>query len=125
MALFSRRWLLLVAVAVALLLTVLASAAREDLATTREEILASRRRRSKQIEDLLEDSKQRLMDHSTGVRLLDEKERGDLEKKITIYQRKLDTMRGDLDEREVERILKREQLQAERLKKRRAQHGEL
>jgi hypothetical protein len=69
---------------------------------------------------MLEDSKQRLADHNAGTRLLNDNEKADLEKKMSIYQRKLDTMQTDLDEREVERILKREKLINERLKARRA-----
>ena len=123
MILLSRSFVLLAVVLLALLA---ADAARDDeFQTTREEILASRRRRSKQIEDLLEDSKQRLALHNAGTRLLSDNEKADLEKKISIYQRKLETMRTDLDEREIERILKREKLRDERLKQRRAQRSEL
>jgi hypothetical protein len=86
----------------------------------REEILASRARRSKQLESLLDDSKQRLADHRSGTRILNEKERKDLENKINIYQRKLDSMKGELDEREIERLIKRERLHQERLQERRA-----
>ena len=87
--------------------------------------MASRERRSKQIETLLDDSKQRLADHNSGTRILGDKEKTDLEKKISIYQRKLDTMQGDLDEREVERILKREKLRDEILRERRSRGTEL
>jgi hypothetical protein len=87
--------------------------------------LASRERRSKQIESVLDDSKQRLADHNAGTRILSDIEKADLEKKISIYQRKLETMQGDLDEREVERILKREKLRNERQKDRRSRRSEL
>jgi hypothetical protein len=86
----------------------------------REEILESRRRRAKQLESMLEDSKQRLADHHAGTKLLNEKDKAALEKKINIYQRKLETLQGDLDDREVERIIKREKLRDERLRERRA-----
>lgn len=91
----------------------------------REEILASRQKRSKQIENMLEEAKQRLNDHKSGTRVLTDTERTDLEKKIGIYQRKLDTLTGDLDEREVERLIRREKLRNERLKERRARRSEL
>lgn len=74
---------------------------------------------------MLSDATERLNDHNKGVRLLEEKDKSDLEKKISIYQRKLDTMTGDLDEREVERIIKREQLRNERVQERRDRRGEL
>jgi hypothetical protein len=69
---------------------------------------------------MLEDSKQRLADHHAGTKLLNEKDKAALEKKINIYQRKLETLQGDLDDREVERIIKREKLRDERLRERRA-----
>lgn len=92
----------------------------------REEVLASRKRRSEQLESILIDAKQRLDDHNSGRKLLDNTEKAALEKKIEIFQRKLETMTGELDEREVERILQREKILNERLKdreKRRQQHG--
>lgn len=64
-------------------------------------------------------------DHKNGVRLLTETEAADLARKLDIYQRKLDTMKDDLDEREVERILKREEIRNERLQERRAMRNEL
>jgi hypothetical protein len=73
---------------------------------------------------MLADATERLADHNSDKRLLEEKEKTDLEKKISIYQRKLETMQGDLDEREVERIIKREQLRNERLKERRERRTE-
>jgi Trp operon repressor len=74
---------------------------------------------------MLRDSEDRLADHHAGKKLLTEKERMDLEKKVNIYKRKLETMQGDLDEREIERLLKKEQLRNERARERRAARGEL
>ena len=91
----------------------------------REEILASRERRIKQIETLLEDSQQRYNDHKSGIRMLNDKELNDLQKKIDIYTRKLESMMTPLDEREVQRIIQREQIRNERLKERRNTHREL
>ena len=59
----------------------------------------------KQIETLLEDSQQRLNDHKSGIRILNEKELNDLQKKIDIYTRKLESMMAPLDEREIQRII--------------------
>jgi hypothetical protein len=90
--------------------------------------LASRQRRTKQLEAMLDDGKERLADHHNSVRLLSEKERVDLEKKVGIYQRKIESMQSDLDELEVERILKREKLRDERYRehqKRRERRSEL
>ena len=82
--------------------------------------MESRKRRSKQLEAMLVDAKQRLSDHKAGIRLLDDKERADLEKKADIYQRKLDTMKETLTEREVELILSREKIRNERRRERQA-----
>jgi hypothetical protein len=86
----------------------------------REEILASRQRRGKQLEALLDESKARLADHNNKKKILTVSEKSALEKKISIYTRKLDTLQADLDEREIERILKKEQLRNDHLKARRA-----
>jgi hypothetical protein len=91
----------------------------------REEILASRRKRSQQLEVMLEESKQQLHDHNSGLRLLSDKERLDVEKRIQIYQRKLETLTRELDDREIERILRRERLIHERVHERREERGEL
>jgi hypothetical protein len=93
--------------------------------TKREEILASRQRRKKQLESMLIDARQRLADHRSGSKLLSSDELKSLDKKVDIYQRKLDTMQDDLDDREVERILKREQIHNERLHERRQRRSEL
>ena len=72
------------------------------------------------------DSKQRYNDHTSGVRLLSDGELTDLQKKMEIYQRKLDSLQAPLEEREVERIIRREQLRNERLNERRRMlHSEL
>ena len=65
------------------------------------------------------DAQQQHADHTTGKKTLDEKDVADLEKKLHVYQRKLDTMEGDMDEREVIRIQKREELRHERDEERR------
>ena len=87
--------------------------------------MASRERRMKQIETLLEDSQQRLNDHKSGIRILNEKELNDLQKKIDIYTRKLESMMAPLDEREIQRIIQREQIRNDRIKERRNTHREL
>jgi hypothetical protein len=98
----------------------------KNIKIKREEILASRERRIKQLETLLEDSQQRYNDHTSGIRLLSEKDVADLQKKIDIYTRKLDSMTSaPLDEREIQRILHRERIQNERLQERRNAHREL
>jgi len=84
----------------------------------REEVLASRQRRREQLEKMLGELSQQVEDHKSGRRLLDAEEKTMLDKKIDIFQRKLETMQGDLDDREIERILKREEIQKERVQER-------
>ena len=74
---------------------------------------------------MLGDAKQRLADHNSGIRLLTDQEKIDLTKKIDIYNRKLETMKDDLDDREVERIIKREELRNQHRRERRERAGEL
>lgn len=97
---------------------------RNDL-VQREEILESRNRRKKQLEAMLADIKDRLHDHETGAKLLLPEEKSTIEKKLKIFQKKLETMDGELNEREVERIIKREKLRNERLLEKRAEEVKL
>ena len=90
----------------------------------REEILASRQRRVEQLEAMLNDAKQQLQGHNSGRRLLDDEERTNLQRKVDVFSRKLESMQGELDDREVERILKREELRDQRLKERISQRRE-
>jgi hypothetical protein len=68
---------------------------------------------------MLNDAKQRLEDHKSGKRLLDELEILKLEKKIEIFQRKVEQMQGMPDDLEIERILHREKVRNERVDERR------
>lgn len=68
---------------------------------------------------MLDDMNLQLSDHTHGIRLLSDVELADVEHKISIYTRKLDTMAVDLDEREIQRILDKERLLQERTKQRR------
>ena len=86
----------------------------------REEILAGRKRRTEQLEVMLEESKARLAEHNNGKKILMEAEKLSLEKKISIYNLKLDTLRVDLNEHEVQRIIKKERLRDDHIKARRA-----
>lgn len=86
----------------------------------REEILASRQRRAKQLEAMLDESKARLADHNNKRKILTDGEKESLEKKISIYTRKLETLQGDFDEREIERIIRKEKIRNEHINARRA-----
>jgi hypothetical protein len=85
----------------------------------REEILASRAQRRQQLEVLLEQANKQLEAHKSGRKVLGNDDLKALEQKIHVYDRKLKTMEGEMDEREVDRILKREELRFQRDEERR------
>lgn len=68
---------------------------------------------------MLRDAEERLQQHNSGTKILTDEELKALEKKADVFQRKLETMRDDLDDREIERIMQREKLRNERLAERR------
>ena len=111
-----------------LLLPNVASAAsvgtREDsmgYMSTREEILATRERRKKQFSGRVEDWKEQLDHHESGRRRLSDPEAHSIQKKIEVYQRKLEWhLEGEMDDRTVDRVLAREEIRAERHWERRA-----
>lgn len=63
-----------------------------DSKLQREEILANRVRQKKHLEALLIESRQKLADHSSGKKTLDNDDLKSLESKIDAFKRKLDTM---------------------------------
>jgi hypothetical protein len=85
--------------------------------------LSSRKKRTEQLEAMLNDAKQRLDDHKTGKRLIEEIEVLKLEKKIEIFQRKLEQMQKVPDDLEIERLLNRERIRNERVDERRRREG--
>jgi hypothetical protein len=89
----------------------------------RQEVLSSRKKRTEQLETILNDAKQMLEDHKLGKRLLEEVEVLKLEKKVEIFQRKVEQMLGVPDDLEIERILLREKIRNERLDERRQQQA--
>ena len=78
---------------------------------------------------LLDEAKGTMEDHTAGRRMLEEKEFETLERKINAYERKLETMQGEMDEKEVDRVMQREKLRYERdaarREERRQRAGEL
>ena len=76
--------------------------------------MANRAKRREQLEKLLIEAKESMEDHTSGRRLLDDTDVTVLERKIDAYERKLETMTGEMDDREVERVLQREKLRYER-----------
>ena len=86
----------------------------KTIKSQKEEIVANRAKRREQLEKLLVEAKASRDDHTEGRKLMEETEFTALERKINAYERKLETMSGDMDDREVERVLHREKLRYER-----------
>ena len=63
---------------------------------------------------MLVDAQERLSDHQKGSRILDDEELKKLENKIKVFQKKLEQLKQEPTEREVERIMEREKLLKER-----------
>ena len=76
----------------------------------RVHILANRARRKNHFEALIADTRTQLTDHASGKKLLETSELDFFESKLLDYQRKLEAMEGDMDEREVKQVLKREKM---------------
>jgi hypothetical protein len=69
------------------------------IASTREEILATRERRKEQFGGRYEEMKQQMEEHTTGRRLLHETEFDRLERKMVAYERKLEHLHTEIDDR--------------------------
>jgi len=87
--------------------------------------LASRRNRADQLEKMMADVQQQHDDHHAGVRELHADELDRVERKLQLYQRKMDELRAIPDEREIERMLKREELIRQKEEERKQRRVEL
>ena len=89
--------------------------------SSREEMLATREQRKNQYADRVKEWKDQLDGHNDGRRRLSEGEVYTLERKIRAYETKLDRhLSHDLDNRDVDRLLAREEIRASRNWERRA-----
>ncbi|CAB9526246.1 expressed unknown protein [Seminavis robusta] len=102
-----------------IVLVTLLGSALASYGSTREEIIANRERRKEHLQKLLEEARETKDNHVSGRKLLSEEELTAVDRKINAFERKMETMQGEMDEREIERVLQREQLRAERDEKRR------
>ena len=66
--------------------------------TTREQVLETRRRRKRQLRMIVDTSRQKLADHSSGQISLSPKEKQQLEDQMDIFQRKLDVWKDELED---------------------------
>ena len=78
--------------------------------STREEVLARRERRKSEFGGRYEEYKAQLEDHESGRRRLNDVEVGRLERKLRAYERKLDQLHEEVDERHIDRLLQREEI---------------
>ena len=88
--------------------------------TTREQVLETRNRRKRQLSNMILDARQKLADHAAGEITLTSDRKKALEDQMDIFQRKLDTMKEELEEWEIERLIARESNRAELRKQRSA-----
>ena len=66
------------------------------------------------MQKLLDEAVETMENHKSGRNLLEEDDLTALERKISAYTRKLETMQGEMDDREVDRVIEREKLRYER-----------
>ena len=69
--------------------------------TTREQVLETRNRRKRQLSNMILDARQKLADHAAGEITLTSDRKKALEDQMDIFQRKLDTMKEELEEWEI------------------------
>lgn len=66
--------------------------------TTREQVMETRERRKRQLRKMILDARKKLADHSAGEITLTADKKKALEDQMDIFQRKLDTMKDELEE---------------------------
>mmetsp|Transcript_20702 Transcript_20702/g.43334 ORF Transcript_20702/g.43334 Transcript_20702/m.43334 type:complete len:90 (-) Transcript_20702:326-595(-) len=87
-------------------------------------MIESRNRRAKELEGMLKEAKDQLQSHKSGHKLLDQTEVAKLERQVTLFEKKLQHLMVEPDDKEVERVLHRERLRDERVHQRRARERE-
>eukprot|EP00523_Entomoneis_sp_CCMP467_P017735 CAMPEP_0168806422 /NCGR_PEP_ID=MMETSP0726-20121227/1537_1 /TAXON_ID=265536 /ORGANISM="Amphiprora sp., Strain CCMP467" /LENGTH=125 /DNA_ID=CAMNT_0008858325 /DNA_START=29 /DNA_END=406 /DNA_ORIENTATION=- len=116
------RWMTLLIIVLVVLKTVECQGSRTlDLEATRTEMIESRNRRAKELEKMLNVAKEQLKQHKSGQKLLDDAEKKKLERQIDMFERKMEHLLKEPDDKEVKRVLHREQERDERVLARRAQ----
>ena len=67
--------------------------------TTKEGILANRERRKQQLKNLVNGMRKQLADHSAGEKTLSPDEKETMERRLHLFQQKIESMKKDLDDR--------------------------
>jgi len=75
--------------------------------TTREHILETRARRKRQLKSMINDARKKLADHAAGEITLSDERKKSLQNQMDIFQRKLDTMKDELEDWVSEQQFKR------------------
>ena len=70
-----------------------------DTGSTREEIIQKRENRKRQLQNLVNHMRQQLADHSAGETILDPEEKVAIQNRMDIFQRKISTIKVDMDDR--------------------------
>ena len=65
---------------------------------TREQILETRNRRKRQLNAMVMDYRKKLAEHSTGKNILTTKQKEELENKVDLFQRKIESMEVELED---------------------------
>mmetsp|Transcript_16432 Transcript_16432/g.30529 ORF Transcript_16432/g.30529 Transcript_16432/m.30529 type:complete len:93 (-) Transcript_16432:420-698(-) len=85
-----------------------------DPRLSRDHIVDNHNRRREQLKKLLADTKDKVADHESGRNLLEDEEYERLTNRIGLYEKKLQKMEGPMDEREIDKIMQRQKMRAER-----------
>eukprot|EP00536_Pseudo-nitzschia_multiseries_P007589 jgi/Psemu1/18305/gm1.18305_g len=80
---------------------------------SRDNIVANYERRRDHLRKLVEKHKEDVADHESGRRLLEDEEYEKFTKRIRLFQKKLDSMEGPMDEREIDRMVERAKMRDE------------
>ena len=81
---------------------------------TRDHILANYGRRREQLKKIIEETKEKVSSHEEGRNLLEEDEYARLQKNIGLFEKKLERMSEPMDDKDLDRMVERENMRAER-----------
>mmetsp|Transcript_23167 Transcript_23167/g.54687 ORF Transcript_23167/g.54687 Transcript_23167/m.54687 type:complete len:125 (-) Transcript_23167:1351-1725(-) len=81
---------------------------------SRDQIVANYERRREHLRKLVEQHKEDVANHESGRKLLEQEEYDKFTKRIRLFQKKLDSMEGPMDEREIDRMMERTRMREER-----------
>lgn len=93
--------------------------------STHEEILAHRERKKGHFGERLDEMKQKIENHKSGMSLLTKDEYERAQRKIKAYENKMEELNREFDERHSRRLMAREELLNEMTKARIASRDEL